>query len=142
MMAMNPMDGTGGPPHPNRRMYARHVCRLNFTTLNTGGGAMSGTVLNIGMGGAYVRILGSLKVTRLTLNIALDKKILPVEARVVRSAGVDPSASNLTLYGLEFDKDMATQQTLRVILDYVRVRSNLGGPRTMSGYWTPPPKPR
>ena len=137
---MTAMDSPGQLPHPNRRMYARHVCRLSFTTLNTGGGALSGTVLNIGMGGAYVRILGLLKVSRLTLNIALDKKILPIEARVVRSAGVDPSASNLTLYGLEFAKDIETQQRLRAILDYVRVRSNLGGPRTMSGYWTPPPR--
>ena len=116
-------------------MYARHVCRLGFTTLNTGGGALSGQVLNIGMGGAFVRVLGSLKVSRLTISVAVDKQTLSLEARVVRSAGVDPTAPNVTLYGLEFGKDVETQQRLRVIVDHVRARTNLGGPRTMSGYW-------
>ena len=124
---------------PNRRMYARHLCRLGFTTLNTGGGAMNGQVLNIGMGGAYVRVLGTLKVTRLALNISIENRTVSLDARVVRSAGVDPAASNVTLYGLEFAKDVETQHKLKVILDHVRTRSNLGGPRTMSGYWTPPP---
>lgn len=95
---------------------------------------LEGAVLNIGMGGAYIRVKGTLKLKTVTLRVALGAETMSMEARVVRTGGIDASDKASTLYGLEFLKDSTNQGRLRLVVDRVRANTNLGMP-TMRNYW-------
>lgn len=120
---------------PSRRQHARYTCQLPFKAIGTGAREMlEGAVLNIGMGGAYIRVKGTLKLKTVTLRVALGAETMSMEARVVRTGGIDASDKASTLYGLEFLKDSTNQGRLRLVVDRVRANTNLGMP-TMRNYW-------
>lgn len=119
---------------PSRRQHARYTCQLPFKATGTGAReALEGTVLNVGMGGAYIRVKGTLKLKTLTLRVSMGAETLSVEARVVRSAGLDPKEKDVTLYGVEFTTDATTQGRLHLIVD--RVRTSSAPSISMTRYW-------
>lgn len=119
---------------PSRRQHARYTCQLPFRATGTGAReALDGTILNVGMGGAYIRVKGTIKLKTLTLRVALGSETLLVEARVVRTAGLDPKDKDVTLYGVEFMKDSTNQGRLHLIVDRVRTASAPGF--SMTRYW-------
>lgn len=121
---------------PSRRQHARFVCRLELKISQAGSRApMGATMLNIGIGGAYILSKSVLKLSTATLRVALGAETLSVDARIVRSAGTDPKDPQATYYGIEFARDGSTQGRLRLLVDRVRGGPQAGPPPTMSGYW-------
>ncbi|MBI5201895.1 MAG: PilZ domain-containing protein [Elusimicrobia bacterium] len=123
-------------PGPNRRAHARHPCQMSCQLVNTGGDPLPGELLNIGMGGAAIRVYGMLRARSFTLKISTATEVLAVDCRVVRT---DPPApgTKFAVHGVLFSTDPTTQTKLRILIDQVRSRSNMGGPKTMGGYWKP-----
>ena len=109
---------------------------MNCQLINTGGENLSGEIINIGMGGAGLRVYGTLKARQFTLKISTATEVLCIDCRVVRS---EPPAAGVrfSVVGVNFATDPASQTKLRILIDQVRLRSNMGGPKTMGGYWKP-----
>lgn len=121
---------------PSRRQHARFTCKLPLRISGAGAKApVEGTMLNVGMGGAYVRVVGTLRLATILVRVAFGNEALSLEARVLRSAGVDAGDSRATMYGIEFLNDNSTQGRLRLLLDRVRTSSQGGAPSKMTGYW-------
>lgn len=119
---------------PARRQYARYVCKLPCK-VPAGGSALEGAILNIGMGGAYLSVRGTIKIQTVTMRVAFGEETFTVEARIVRKEGLDPREKDVSHYGVEFLKDTTTQGRLRLIVERVRVTGNGGAPATMTHYW-------
>lgn len=109
---------------------------MNCRLVNTGGDPLPGELLNIGMGGGALRVYGTLKARQFTLQITTATEVLAIDARVVRNEPPAPGA-RFSVYGVTFAADPASQTKLRILIDQVRARSNMGGPKTMGGYWKP-----
>ncbi len=121
---------------PSRREHARFVCRLELKIVGSGQRTpVEGTMLNLGMGGAYILSKGVLKLSTATLRVALGAETLSVDARIIRSAGTDPKDPQSTYYGIEFARDGSTQGRLKLLVDRVRSGPTSSGPDRMSGYW-------
>lgn len=81
-----------------------------------------------------MRVYGALKAKQFTLSITTATEVLSLDARVVRTEA--PAAGQrFGVFGIAFGSDATTQAKLRILVDQVRARSNMGGPRTMGGYW-------
>ncbi len=109
---------------------------MNCQLINTGGDPLPGELLNIGMGGAAIRVYGTLKARSFTLKISTATEVLALDCRVVRNEPSPPGAK-FAVHGVNFAADATTQAKLRILIDQVRARSNMGGPKTMGGYWKP-----
>ncbi|MBI4348560.1 MAG: PilZ domain-containing protein [Elusimicrobia bacterium] len=106
---------------PSRRQHARFVCRLETKISGRGlKGHVDATLLNVGMGGAYLVAKGLLDLAPVSMRVTLGVETLSVDARVVRRAGPDPSDPRATFYGIEFARDHSTQGRLRLLVDRVR----------------------
>lgn len=109
---------------PSRRQHARFACALSLFAIAAGGrGPLEGLLLNIGMGGAFVKLKGSLPKSVCTLRISCGQDTISVDARVVRIARSDPADRLAMFYGLEFLTDSSTKHRVRSLVD--RVRSGL-----------------
>ena len=76
-------------------------------------------MLNVGIGGAYMRLKGTLPSGSSTLRIALGNETISLGARVVRIAS-DPLERLAHCYGLEFATDSDTRARVRLLVDRVR----------------------
>ena len=83
---------------PPRRLYARYTCRLPFKTSDRA--SKEGTIVNIGMGGAYVRVRGTLTGKTLKLDVSVGSETLTLAVQVLRTTGIDPSDRTATFYGV------------------------------------------
>ncbi|MBI4348610.1 MAG: PilZ domain-containing protein [Elusimicrobia bacterium] len=109
---------------PSRRQHARFACALSLFAIAAGGrGPLEGLLLNVGIGGAYVKLKGTLPKPQCTLRINCGEDTFAVDARVVRIAPADPADRAATFYGLEFLNDSSTKLRVRSLVD--RVRSGL-----------------
>ena len=123
---------------PPRRLHARYLCRLPVRiAVPTDKVPVEATALNVGMGGAYLRVRGALKITALRLEIVQERSVVTLDARVVRNAGTDPKDSKYSYYGVEFAMDDRTLQRVRLMVDRVRSGSNTmtGTTLPMANYW-------
>ena len=123
---------------PPRRLHARYLCRLPVRiAIPAAKDPVEATALNVGMGGAYLRVRGPLKITALKLEIVQERSVVALDARVVRNAGVDPKDSKFSYYGVEFASDDRTLQRVRMLVDRVRSGSNAttGTSLPMANYW-------
>lgn len=112
---------------PSRREHARFACKLSMQALGAGSrGPMDGTMLNVGMGGALVRLKGLLPRSPFTVRVVCGEESMSLNARVVRIAGLDPDDRQWTLYGLEFIIDPQMFLRVRILVDRVRSGSNPG----------------
>ncbi|MBI4423964.1 MAG: hypothetical protein HY554_09570 [Elusimicrobia bacterium] len=118
---------------PSRRLHARYVCRLPFTTGDKS--AQPGALLNIGMGGAYLRVRGTLREKMIRLDVEIGQERMTLTVRVAWSGGVDPSDKASTLYGIEFGTETHTREKVRLIVD--RIRTDAAGRLNvpLTKYW-------
>ena len=105
---------------PSRRVHGRFPCSLSVLIRPTGGRELAGEVLNISVGGALLRVPGTLPSPQLALEIASGKDKVAVAARVVRSAGADPKDPKALLYGVTFQHDERSERKVRILIDRVR----------------------
>ncbi len=105
---------------PSRRQHARFACTLSLLAIASGvRGPLEGTMLNVGMGGAFVKVKGALPGGSCTLRITLGEETISLGARVVRISS-DPVERLAGHYGLEFSTDSDTRQRVRLLVDRVR----------------------
>lgn len=106
---------------PSRREHARFSCRLPSQVFGAGARApLSGTMVNLGVGGALVSFIGMLTRSPFTLRVACGAETMSFAARVVRIAGLDPNDRQATLFGLEFIHDAESKVRARALVDRVR----------------------
>lgn len=120
---------------PSRRAHARYPCSLAVQVqISSLRKSADGTLLDIGMGGALLRVRGALDERPLQLQVFYEKKAFVLEARVARRAGKDPKDSVYNLYGLNFVLDMETQTYLKFLVDRLRASVQFG-PKISRDYW-------
>lgn len=110
------------PPRPSRRQHARYPCRLGARIWEHGyPRKLEAVILDIGMGGALVRVKGTLPVPgEARLEVPVGEDPLLLKARVVRAAGKDPKDRAFEGYGLAFLLEGRSHLRLKRLVDQVR----------------------
>ena len=121
---------------PSRRLHARYNCRLTIKVSSARlREPIEAVVFNLGMGGAFMRVRGTLDDPQVKLEVPSGREFFTIEGRVVRAGGPDPKDSRYTFYGVSFAMTERSEQKIKLLVD--RVRSNTPGISVpMRDYWS------
>jgi len=124
------------PPLPSRRIHARYPCKLKIRVfIPRGKAGFDGEMLNVGMGGAFLRIGGSVDGASLQLDVESGRERLSLKARVVRNAGKDAKEPKFNFYGIQFSFTPETENHIRLLVDRVRSGASPGLSMPVRDYW-------
>ena len=108
---------------PSRRQHARFACSLPLKVVGAGSrNPIEGTMLNVGVGGAFLALKGGPHSGSFTLRVTCGEETVSLDARVVRNGGSDPNDRQAGRYGVEFRDDPETKGRVRLLVDRVRSR--------------------
>lgn len=115
------------------RVFARFPCRL-ATEVVTQKGSSQGDIINIGAGGALLRLRGKLdEGQKVRLRAKCDGETFEIDTRVLRDNGPDSRDSKATLYGLTFME--STQRMAGLLVDRVRQHAPPSHNVPLKDYW-------
>lgn len=104
---------------PLRRLHGRHALQtaVGVRSFSTGARVGEGMLVDIGLGGALLRI-GAVLERRVTYVFAfsLDGPILELPGRVVRDGPRDPAKPGVRRYGIQFNLTTAQERALQTQL--------------------------
>ena len=122
---------------PTRRLHARYLCRLPFVVLSPRSAKpVDGEILNIGMGGAHLRVHGTLSERQKSqLQVTVGGETFLMHVLVAWFPGPDPKDPTSNLYGVRFPTDDMNQLQVKVAVDRVRSQGGPAAPRVMRNYW-------
>ena len=121
---------------PSRRLHARYLCcltaKLSCALLKE---PVEATLLNLGMGGTYLKVKAVLPLADVKLDVAQGRDVLGLNGKVIRDAGPDPKDSKCRYYGVEFILDKKTEFKVRMLVDRVRSSMDPSINLPMTNYW-------
>lgn len=122
--------------YPSRRLHARYPCKLKVRVFTARGReGVDGELLNVGMGGAFLRVSGTLDGGMLQLDVESGRERINLQAKMVRTAGKDPKDPKANFYGLQFQVNPRSEPQIRVMVDRVRSGGSVGYSMPVRDYW-------
>jgi len=99
-----------------------------------------GLMLDVGMGGALLSILGSVPGPILMVEFQSERERAEVQTRIARAIGRDKQRPRHYLYGVSFETNLSNTHHLRKLIDKARTSKWAGRTGTRSGelrrdYW-------